>query len=299
MRYRVRTVLTVLLAALTGGVIAAAPAGAITGGEIDTTGKEHPNVGMIIYYTPEGRFRCSATLVTSTVLLTAAHCTDGTRGDTLVSFDPDIAQNSTEAAVTVPRAADDKGDGMSATGYRGAPKGWLAGKAHTHEDYSNFTDLNNWNDVGVVVLYNAVRGITPASIAPTNYLDQFNGPRLSSTLFRAVGYGTEVRKPESGPQKPTPMSYPIVRRYTDVPGQKLTAQILQVNGNENDPRGGGTCFGDSGGPSFKNGVVVTVTSYGYTSNCRYIDGLQRVDIPVVQTWLAKFGVTPAKTTKTT
>jgi hypothetical protein len=36
-----------------------------------------------------------------------------------------------------------------------------------------------------------------------------------------------------------------------------------------------------------------VTSYGYTSNCRYLDGLQRVDIPVVQDWLAKFGVTPA------
>ena len=28
-----------------------------------------------------------------------------------------------------------------------------------------------------------------------------------------------------------------------------------------------------------------MTSYGYTSNCRYIDGHQRVDIPVVQDWL--------------
>jgi hypothetical protein len=38
---------------------------------------------------------------------------------------------------------------------------------------------------------------------------------------------------------------------------------------------------------------VTVTSYGYTSNCRYLGGLQRVDIPVVQDWLAGFGVRPA------
>ena len=91
------------------------------------------------------------------------------------------------------------------------------------------------------------------------------------------------------------MSYPIIRRVAQLPGQKLTPQILQVNGNENDPRGtGGTCFGDSGGPAFQGGYQVTVTSYGYTSNCRYIDGFQRVDIPVVQSWLSTFGVMPAE-----
>ncbi len=41
------------------------------------------------------------------------------------------------------------------------------------------------------------------------------------------------------------------------------------------------------------GCLVTVTSYGYTANCRYIDGLQRVDIAGVQDWLAEFGVFPA------
>jgi secreted trypsin-like serine protease len=50
---------------------------------------------------------------------------------------------------------------------------------------------------------------------------------------------------------------------------------------------GGSFFGDSGGPTFYPGgaageKVVTVTSYGYTQNCRYLDGLQRVDIAVVQ-----------------
>ena len=82
-----------------------------------------------------------------------------------------------------------------------------------------------------------------------------------------VGYGTEVRQAESGPQKPTPQSYPLVRRYTDTVGQKLTPQILQVNGNEHDNRGGGgSCFGDSGGPTFDPaGYLVTVTSYGYTT----------------------------------
>jgi hypothetical protein len=145
--------------------------------------------------------------------------------------------------------------------------------------------------VGVIVLDQAVTGITPATLAPTNYLDQFAQPRLNHELFTLVGYGTEVRPNETGSQKPIPQSYPIERRYTDEVGQKLTPQILQTNGNEHDPRGGGgTCFGDSGGPSFKDGYLTTVTSYGYTSNCRYLGGLQRVDIPVVQTWLATFGV---------
>ncbi len=104
-----------------------------------------------------------------------------------------------------------------------------------------------------------------------------------------VGYGTEVRKPEAGPQKPQPMSYPLIRRYTTSPGQKLTPQILQLQGNPNDNRGGGgTCFGDSGGPVFLNGYLVAVTSYGYTANCRYLGGYQRVDIPVVQDWLTPY-----------
>ena len=30
--------------------------------------------------------------------------------------------------------------------------GMLSGTAYTHPDYSNFTDVRNWNDVGVIVL---------------------------------------------------------------------------------------------------------------------------------------------------
>jgi hypothetical protein len=82
------------------------------------------------------------------------------------------------------------------------------------------------------------------------------------------------------------MREPIVRRYTTEIGQKLTIQILQMNGNEHDPRaGGGTCFGDSGGPAMLGGYIVGDTSFGYTNNCRYLGGYQRVDIPVVRNWL--------------
>jgi len=98
----------------------------------------------------------------------------------------------------------------------------------------------------------------------------------------------EAEDPAIGftPEEITAAGFPLIRRYTTSPDQKLTPQILQMNGNPNDTRGGGgTCFGDSGRPVFLNGFLVAVTSYGYTSNCRYLGGYQRVDIPVAQEFL--------------
>jgi len=286
MRFRLRAGFAALLVAMTLGSMTAAPVAAVTGGDAD--GNRHPNVGLILFYSPDGRFRCSATLVTPTVLLTAAHCTVDTVGKTLVDFRSVVAL----APPTGYPVAENPTSGYTRAEIEAA--GFLSGTAYAHPDYSDFTDLNNWNDVGVIVLDRPITNIEPAALAPLNYLDAYAQPVLSKTLFTSVGYGTEVRKPESGPQKPTPESYPLIRRYAVQPGQKLTSQILQLNGNVNDNRGtGGTCFGDSGGPTFLNGYVVTVTSYSYTQNCRYLGGYQRVDIQVVQDWLATFGVLPA------
>ena len=101
------------------------------------------------------------------MLLTAAHCTDGTLGKTIVTFEwffDDAAPSN------LPRAADDEGDGMSEIGYTGSYPGYYTGTAYTHPEYSGFTDLRNWNDVGVVVLDRPITGITPAKIAPLSYV---------------------------------------------------------------------------------------------------------------------------------
>lgn len=117
--------------ALTLGLVAAPAlsATAITGGTAD--GDSHPNVGLILFYdSTGGRFRCSATLVSPTVVLTAAHCTDGTVGTvgkTLVTFRSVIAE---QAPSGFPVAAD------PTTGFTPAEiatyPGGLSGTAYTH-----------------------------------------------------------------------------------------------------------------------------------------------------------------------
>ena len=294
---RIRSIVRPLLVVAIGFVAilaVTAPAGAITGGTEDTANR-YSNIGMVVFYQPDGRFRCSGTLIAPRVFLTAAHCTFQDIGKVVVTFDPLISRTEEEAERDIPRAADDSGpdDAVSAIGFTKADittdydgeQSWFLGRAKTHPEYSDFTDIKNWNDTGVVILATAP-GLPTTPLPPQNYLNRFQQPVLNSTEFLTIGYGTEVRQAESGPQKPTPQREPIVRRYTTEIGQKLTDQVLQMNANEHDPRaGGGTCFGDSGGPAMRGGYVVADTSYGFTNNCRYLGGYQRVDIPIVRNWL--------------
>jgi V8-like Glu-specific endopeptidase len=257
-----------------------APAVASTQGNTDYA--HHPTVGFLLFYSGGDRYSCSGTLVSPTVVLTAGHCTDGTSGQTLVTFDSFID----DASPLKYDKAHDPDAGYTAEEISGM--GAYAGTAYTDPDYSNFTDMDNWNDVGVIVLDEPIPAelITPAKVAGVGTLDDIKKSDLSKTLFTAVGYGTEVRKADTGPQKPTPMSYPLVRRFVEMYGQKLTPQILQTNGSTTNGKDTGTtCFGDSGGPVFYRGEVVAVTSYGNNDVCRGVSGYQRVDIAAAQGWI--------------
>ncbi|NUP75759.1 MAG: trypsin-like serine protease [Sinomonas sp.] len=269
------------LAAAFGLALSAAPAQASTGGAPD--GDAHAGAALIVNYTAQGRFRCSAALVSPTVLLTAAHCTDGTLGRTLVVFDSVIAE---QPPAGFPAAAD------RSVGYTSADlAGRISGTAYTDPQFSHFTDQDNWNDVGVIVLDTPV-SLPTYPIAAAGTLDALAPGDIPKTTVTAVGYGAELDKPESGPQRRVPMTFPLLRRSVDLRAQQVEPQILVTHANVNPGRGtGGICFGDSGGPVFLDNAIVGVTSFG-NSKCLAHDGIQRVDIAPVQAWLAGFGVKP-------
>ena len=279
---RVAVSVFVVVAALAASI---GPAGAITGGELD--GNQHPNVAMIVFYQPDGRFRCSATLVSPTVLVTAAHCTDGVRGKTIVTFDT--------VAPELPRAADDAGDGLSTIGYAAPVPGWLTGTPHAHPLWDGELQLNDLHDVGVVVLDAPYRGATPAALPPLGYLETLSRENggLNRQLFTLVGYGVFFDKPgETGPQKPVAVE-DLTRRFTNAVGQNASSQVLKLAENENDSRGGGgTCFGDSGGPVFHGGYLAADTSFGASQFCRSFGAYYRLDIADARGFLDDFVAIP-------
>jgi hypothetical protein len=265
-----RRLAVVLLATVPALLTLVGSSGAITGGQLDGNG--HPNVAMIVFYQPDGRFRCSATLVSPTVLVTAAHCTDGVRGKVIATFD-------SVAPTPTPRAADDPGDGTSSLGYSAPVTGWVTGTPHAHPLWDGELQLNDLHDVGVVVLDAPYAAAPPAVLPPRNYLAGLasgNGG-LSKQTFTVVGYGVFFEKPTEGPQKPTAVA-DRTRRVADAVGQNISSQVLKLAENQKDSRAdGGSCFGDSGGPVFHQGLLVGDTSFGASQFCRSAGGYYRLD----------------------
>jgi len=239
------------------------PAGAITDGQKDTQNR-YPFVGLLAFYDSEGEYmhRCSGTLISPTIVLTAAHCTDGT------------ATAYAYFSVEVP---DD---------FRENPTG-VSGTTFTHPDFSSNT-LSN--DVGVVVLDQAVNRSEYPTLAPEGFLSDLKAEgEIQDDIFVNVGYGLLNGWP------PPMLDDNEDRWFSTSPYQGLTQNNLHLLQNTNATGQGGTCFGDSGGPHFweETLIIASVTSWG-DAICRAHDMTQRVDIASVLDWLEEeFGVTPA------
>jgi hypothetical protein len=238
-------------------LVFAAPATAITFGQLDGDG--HPNVGAMIVPDADGNpdVWCTGTLVSPTVFVTASHCTidlttTGHEHDVYVSFDSVI------------------GDAPSL--HRGT--------AHTNPLYGH--DQHDPGDVAVIVLDEPVVGITPAHL-PT--ADLLGGLDLKAQRFVAVGYGTVREDKTKGGQS---IFWDGARRAVDQGFRSLTKAWLNLSMNPSIGSGG-TCYGDSGGPHFlgSTDIVVAVTVTG-DAWCRSTDVDYRLDTPASRTFLGQF-----------
>ena len=274
-RYRIG-LLGRLLAGLllvVGMVITAQPAGAITGGQRDEV---HTNVGVIRFTTESGRFRCSGTLISPTVVLTAGHCTGDTgespATDVYVSFNTDLPLDPLAPGITPEERA------ARAANY-------ITGTAHPDPGWDGKLSISKQHDQGVVVLDAPAAskwpGITPAPLLPVGALDVNQGA-LKKETFTLVGYGVDIG------EKKSPIVVPE-RRFTTSFLKTVQDEVVTFQINDRDSKaGGGSCFGDSGGPAFLGQYVVGDSSFVNSLQCNGTAGYQRVDTAYSRAFLEQF-----------
>jgi len=260
--------LFITCAAVISLAFAASPAGAITNGQPDAG--EHPYVGLIVFdvQTPDGpapSHRCSGALLSSTVVLTAGHCTDGTVA-ARVWFD-EVVEGNPEYPFS------------GATSHDGIP--------YTNPDFciGCGQGLPGFaiRDVGIVVLSEPAPMSEYAQLPEAGLVDTL----ANKTAVEIVGYGVQVQTHGGGPPV---FGGPRWRPKADtefVSGNFTHAdEFVKLTQN---PGGGsgGTCFGDSGGPDLLDDstTVLSVNSYVTNSNCSGVGYGSRVDIPEVLTWI--------------
>lgn len=264
---RKSTILLAILALLAFAV----PANAITNGEPDAG--RHPYIGLAVFdVNGAPSHRCSASLLTPTVVLTAGHCTVGTSA-ARIWFD-EVVQGNPEYPFS------------GATSYDGT--------AYTHPDFCNpcagglpgFAKF----DVGIIVLSEPV----PTSVV-NEYAD-LPSVGLVDTLddkepIDYVGYGVNQRFVGGGPPV---MGGPRVRLFARgeliAPGNFVHADwVIKYTLNPGGGKGG-TCFGDSGGPDLLGGTdtVIAVNSYVTNTNCTGVGYSSRIDRGETIEWIETF-----------
>jgi hypothetical protein len=252
--FSVKTRLAALAACCAALVATYVPISAVTYGEID--GKRHPAVLLLVMDVDgEPAFRCSGTLISPTVFLTAGHCTgeSGEFSGMRVFTESDVQNGNNNYPFAGPNSIE----------------------AATWSSHPLFTEAQFYlHDVGVVVLRKAVKlnagsyGVLPAE----GELDSLQ-PR-ASTVFTSVGYGVQRINPVFlTSEKIRMLAYP----HLDQINTGFTGDFSMLLSNNAST--GGTCFGDSGGPNFlgMSNVVAGVTSFGLNGSCGGTGGVFRLD----------------------
>ena len=264
-----KALLVTLALALGVAGLVATGAMAIVGGEVDTV---HKNVGLVRFTTVDGRFRCSGTLISQTVVLTAGHCTEGPATNVYVSFDDALQPDPLQAGITPAEKAAREAH-------------YITGTAHPDPGWNGKLSISKQHDQGVVVLSAPASskwpGITPAPLPPVGYLDRNQG-ELKNETFTLSGYGVDI-----GDKKAQ-----IVireRRMTTSFLKNVQSEVVVFQVNDRDSKaGGGSCFGDSGGPVFLNGFVLGDASYVNSLTCNATGSYQRTDTAYSRAFLNQF-----------
>jgi len=245
----------------------ASPVMAISNGEPDEDG--HPNVGAFAIKR-DGVYvlRCTGTLISPTVFLTAGHCTAFLR-----------ASGSNEVYVTFDSQLTQAGNFI------------VSSEFYTHPNFGH--DWGNHYDLGVIILpEGSTEGITPATLAEEGLLDTLAAKGgLHGQDIINVGYGGVP----DWKQAPPSISFDGIRRVSTSLFMGLTKSWLKLLMNNDATDEGGTCYGDSGGPHFlqtNDGEILIATTSGGDHVCRAVNDNYRLDIPEARQFLSEFLILP-------
>lgn len=241
-----------------------ADAYAITSGQID--GNKHPQVGALVDYDSKGTAYafCTGTLISPTVMLTAAHCNPGV-AQVKVTFE---SQVSNAGVMYIGRY-------VPHANYRGAQ--------------------NDPHDIAVIVFEQPIEGITPARLPSAGLFDTLkdNG-MLNGSRYTAVGFGGQERTfDDKG--KPY-ISYEDRREYAVSAFGALNQAWLRLSQNS-AVGNSGTCYGDSGGPNFIGAgagetKVIAGTTITGDAQCVQSNVIYRLDTASARAFLKDFVTLP-------
>ena len=241
-------------------VLTISPASGVTNGDLD--GEDHPHVVLLLMDVGgQPAFRCSATLLSPTVVLTAGHCTNNFPGAPFTGMRVFTESDVDNGNNNYPFAGPNSVEAVS----------WAA-----HPDYETAPFFVN--DVGVVILEApGVTGLGEYGVLPdVDSLDQLKTRRgKQDVTFTAVGYGLQQINPVFVQADRVRMVANPKLNQINTPGFTGDFSLLLSNNHST----GGTCFGDSGGPNFlgDSNIVAGVTSFGLNGNCAGTGGVFRTD----------------------
>jgi hypothetical protein len=286
--------LVVLLAIVVGMLATTAlPAGAITGNYQEDF--KHPFVGLVVFYDENGEFmhRCSGSLLTPIVFLTAGHCTSGGTDEAGEPIpDPTTARVYFQQDAGANYDPETELDPVS--GYpEYCAEGTLGDTCATSDELYNygFVDLYqgfpNTRDVGLVILDQPITMPEYGKLAAAGSLDRLATRRGQQELtFTISGYGLSLTNPTRDVSFRERLM--AKTKLVNLRSALTRGFNLQLSANPGGGRGG-TCFGDSGGPVFYGGsdsnTIVGVTSFGLNLNCRGVDFAYRTDTRAVINWI--------------
>ena len=132
-----------------------------------------------------------------------------------------------------------------------------------------------------MLTFDDATGIAPASVARVGYLEGIAKARLQRARFTTVGYGV-VRETKRGAHQT--IDWTNIDRWKATQGfQSKNRAWLKLAMNARQSENGGTCYGDSGGPHFLRGKIVSITVTG-DRFCKALDQTYRVD----RSWVHRF-----------